>query len=183
MPPQELSIEPSQPYATVCLISFFLGIALCILINKYCLEKPVIQPIKDSLEKKNSNNIIENFNTRILSIDQKQEKMAAVLTEQTETLKQHFTNNLMQAVFCAVIYQTLLATERHNVLLIKKIKTICSNNNGYVPTAVAAFWMNKYKEQEKLVKQLKLLKENMQISKSPEAPLLLANQNELTKTP
>ncbi|HLC06552.1 MAG TPA: hypothetical protein VJJ26_00045 [Candidatus Babeliales bacterium] len=177
MPPQELSFEPSQPYAIICFISFCIGAALCALIHKYCVHQPVIQPIKDSSEKKEEKKkIFDALNTNILTIKTEQQKMVDIVTEQSETTKNFtITNNWMQLVLCAVAYQTSLAK---NDLLLKKVKRISKERNGYVPAPVAYYWMNKYKEQTTLLEEYK------RTSMSTEAQLLFGNKpKELIKAP
>jgi hypothetical protein len=60
VPPQELVTEPSPTYAIVCLISFCLGVALCALVNTYCVPQPAISSeTKSELEKELFRNLQE----------------------------------------------------------------------------------------------------------------------------
>ena len=55
VPPQELYGEPSQTYAILCIISFFIGTMLYVLIHKCCIYQPTpssIPPVdRESMEK------------------------------------------------------------------------------------------------------------------------------------
>ncbi len=53
VPPQELYSESGQTYVIVYFISFFLGVALCALIHKYCLRQPITPKEASATDQKN----------------------------------------------------------------------------------------------------------------------------------
>ena len=64
MPPQELSSEPAEPYATALFIFFCAGTLFCALFHKYCLpQQEIPSPAKIVTEEE----LLQELQARMLS--------------------------------------------------------------------------------------------------------------------
>jgi len=148
MPPQELYLEPSQPYAIACFLSFFIGAILCGLIHRYCVQPPIIQPEKPKEPNEEKKKLFDSLNIKIETLQTKQDEMVSVITEQKKITDQLLSvcNGTTFLCMCS-----LISLAHMKMMYPDKNRYANTTQSNFLPNFVAArYWKNKYENQKKL---------------------------------